>query len=161
MGRDYLKEFHYGYCTVTKLRVPVLINVQNIKHSVVATANAIAHDVILRKKVLQIETGDRFQVERVLGSDASGARGVEALLRPRGVHPHISGGDAKRRGVAVEHDGAQAVQGQARDAPEPALHHVGDQLARLAVQALVAHRVRGVVAACGDSSNGIVTCRDN
>ena len=89
--------------------------------------------------------GVELNRERVLGGNTALLRGVVV------VHPDVARADAERGGVAVEDHGAQAVDGQARVAPQPPLHEVVHQVRALVVQALVAHGIREVVLT-GESS---------
>ena len=65
----------------------------------------------------------------------------------RVVKPHMSAGNALRRGVAMEHDGLQAVQRQSLVHPVAVGAEVRDEVCCLAAQTGVSCRVGHIVSA--------------
>ena len=63
------------------------------------------------------------------------------LLRVRVVEPDVALRDAERGGRAMEHDGLEPVDGQARVGPAPPPHQVLSQVPILAARAGVPVRV--------------------
>ena len=55
------------------------------------------------------------------------------IAQVRVVEPHVARGDAQRGRVLLEHDGLQAVQGEAGVAPELAAHQVLQEVTVVAV----------------------------
>ena len=60
------------------------------------------------------------------------------------VEPHVARGDAVRGGGPVEHEAAQAVQGQARVRPAAVAHQVLREVPVIAAEATEAGRIREI-----------------